>query len=248
MDKGLEHAIRIWGHYCSSDVWTGQNLDALADNNYGSAGMPVSPVNTSFTKWPMTGFYNVQALLDIVTERFGMTDENSQLRIHLRGQSAGGYGVMGNIDQLAKRFPNALARTHQGLGGIQGSSWQAWIPREFVGTVHGDGSSQFSPTLSGLDSHAAPNVWNSHSPEACAAAGKSRGDCLLSTTLYDYNSPNGNTPLGMGLGIPLLIYMNRQDEGHYMPFAGILPLNLAGQAVDVNGATNTPEAAEQAAA
>ena len=256
VDKGLENAIKIWAHYCSSDIWSGQNTNAISDNlgttvdasHYGPDGILVTTINQKFTKWPMTGYEQVTALLDVVTERFGMRDSNSSLRIHLRGQSAGGWGVMVHLSTLAARFPNALSRTQNGGGAIQGSSWQAWLPITFTGQTRLNGTTQFSPTLPRVEGHAAPTVWNSYWVPACKSAGKTRGECLFSTTLYDYNSSMATTSFGKGLGIPLLIYMNRQDEGNYMPFAGIIPLNDQGVAVDIHGNTNTSDAAQQSAA
>ncbi len=251
VDRGLENAIKVHGVYCSSDVWSGTNPDAIADNmpggispnpKYPAAGMTVvnNVATQTYAHWPMTGHFNVQAMLDVLSERFGLVDSNPTLRIHLRGQSAGGWGTVQNVYALVQRFPLAAGRNAQGLGGIQASPWQNWTPLNFPSTATGTpvdlSDAGITPSLIGVQAGTNDLAWRTWSTPACnptQADGPQRARCAFATTLYDFiTAPANATPVfagGPNLGVPMLVYHNRQDQ-LYMNLAGLQPLDNQGNA------------------
>lgn len=198
---GFEGAIRVNAGYCSSDLWTGRNTTGVMMGHESYA-----PGEKRL--WKFTGQINVEAMLDVLVERYGLDDGAPDLAIHFRGQSAGGAGVLANSFLMTKRFPNAFARRD-----LVASAWQFFFPPEWEEPgypVFGE------PSLRKAMDLALP-IWRPGLMPACRAARADASDCINGVVLYDYIA---RAPAQGGLGLDLLIYFNRQDQ-LYMNMASI---------------------------
>lgn len=84
------------GHYCSSDFW---------------AGATSEPRPTSAGEWYFTGHANVAAMLDVLSERYGLHDGDGTLAIAFGGSSAGAMGTLHNAAEVVRRFPSATQQS-----------------------------------------------------------------------------------------------------------------------------------------
>lgn len=216
-DPGLENAIKVRAHYCSSDLWTGTNTDGVpivwTD--------PVTKVKESSPHdWVFTGHFNAQAMLDVLMERYGLSDDDPKLRIHWRGDSAGGWGALNNAYLIHDRLPKATARGAAGKGGFQISAWAAFVPlawktddpKYYLGG---------KPTaIEGFELLADHDHWRSYlTPDCVAKHPDTPIECISADALYDLIAVDWN--------IPTLIYSNRQDAVYMDPF-NIPPLRSDG--------------------
>lgn len=196
----------VKANYCSSDGWTGTNLTGTTITyDDPRTGQPVT------RPWVFAGRPSVRAMLELLRERYGLDDSRPDLQIHLRGQSAGGIGVANNAWVLAEMLPRAAA-AHRVLV----SSWNGFIPPEWDPTQYpfehvddfwyGD-----APGVTGRQAMTTlAAVWGAELMPSCAAHEADAADCLSVGVLYPYitNEPD-ETPAG--LGVPMLVYQNRQD-------------------------------------
>lgn len=96
-DEGTNPAFakanRVYAQYCSSDLWTGDTIDPrpAADGQH----------------WYFSGHANVDAMMDVLIERYGLDDEKP-LDVLFTGSSAGGLGAHFNARRVAARVPNAV--------------------------------------------------------------------------------------------------------------------------------------------
>ena len=87
----------VAAQYCSSDFWTGATTERRP-----TMGDPVNG-------WYFSGRANVAALLAMLTERYGLDDDNPALEVLWTGDSAGAHGAHFNFDQAARALPRTLA-------------------------------------------------------------------------------------------------------------------------------------------
>lgn len=224
-DADWGHAILVKANYCSSDLWTGTNTE----------GIDIHYKDGSYKKWPFTGHINFDAMMDILKERYGMSDDNPNLAIHFRGQSAGGWGVLNNSWDMKQRFPKTAAK-----GNLMLSSWQGYIPDEWnfadyplfgiVDPLDGPWSLQHA-----FD-YLTNQVWNSKLDDQCLKAFASDTEkCLFGNTMYEYIT--GSEAEGK-LDLPLYIYQNRQDQ-LYMSLFSLPPYSSTYRTVDDEAARDS---------
>ncbi|MCP3161564.1 pectin acetylesterase-family hydrolase [Myxococcus qinghaiensis] len=209
-------AIDVLGHYCSSDLWTGTALDA-----------PDITYKGTRRDWRFTGAHNVEAMLAVLVERYGL-DDNKPLRVLWRGGSAGGFGAFNNTHRVVGRLPKAAK-----AGRLLVFPGSGYVPLDWT---HPD-----YPVLgigSGLEAFGQlTGIWKSSLTPSCVAA-RTPGDpvhppheCISGPVLYDIIT----APVSEGgFDLPTLVWQNRQDQ-LYMSNAGLPYLST----------TNTP--AERAA-
>lgn len=91
-------ANRVYAQYCSSDLWTGDTTELR----------PTAAVPDPKGGWYFSGHANVDAMLEILVERFGLDDEDPALRVLFTGSSAGGLGAHFNARRAAACFPETV--------------------------------------------------------------------------------------------------------------------------------------------
>lgn len=200
-DPDFGNAIQVHAHYCSSDLWTGTNTSGASIHYDG---------DNSTQNWPFTGHYNVLAMLDILSERYGLNDNNKKLSIHFRGQSAGGWGVVNNVADVKAKFPKIASR-----GQLMASAWSGYLPLTWnnpVYPVFGLTDALTGPftALDGFEYGA--SVWLSALYGPCTADNRDEPTkCLSADSMYSYITAPENNGHG-GMDIPLLIFQNAQDQ------------------------------------
>lgn len=217
-DPDWANAIIVKGNYCSSDLWSGTNTTGVLINYRN---------DKSATKWVFTGYYNIDAMLDILKERYGMDDNNPNLQIHFRGQSAGGWGVFTHAEDVKSRFPKTAAK-----GNLMLSSWQAYIPDDweydnfpFLGVIDPiDGPWSIIEAFHFMTK----NTWKSKLNPKCLSDHPDRPqECMFARTMYEYiTKPESEG----GMDLPLLIYQNRQDQLYMNLFS--LPFYMSEGSLD----------------
>lgn len=220
-DPDFGNAIQVFAHYCSSDLWTGSN----------TTGYPIHwNVDGSDKNWVFTGNLNVQAMLDILKERYGFDDNNSNLAILFKGTSAGGGGVANNVNEMYERFPKTAAS-----GNLMINTQAGYIPLKWDNPDY--------PTFGIIDPILGPlgenevfglmtDIWKSKLYQPCVDDHASDPlTCLSAGTLYDYIT-GGSASLGQ-MDLPFLIFQNRQDAV-YMTNDLLPPLSSTISAADAN--------------
>lgn len=84
-------------HYCSSDIWTGTNATKQM--------VPVGGGQKAAVVF--TGRINARAMIDLARRNYGLDDATAQILV--TGGSAGGFGAVQNVDQIAERMPLTVA-------------------------------------------------------------------------------------------------------------------------------------------
>jgi len=199
-EPGFERAIVVSAHYCSNDLWTGANRTGMQVHYPGAAGPQAQFV--------FVGHDNVEAMLAILIERYGLDDAHAQVLLH--GVSAGGWGALNNAYTLARRLPQTAAR-----GDLLVSSFAGFVP---MGWNNGDFPvlGRYASARAAFRDLVSPAIWGSALAPACTAAfAGEEQDCISGDTLYD--------TITTTLDLPLLVYQNRQDQ-LYMSIDGIPPV------------------------
>jgi hypothetical protein len=190
--------------YCSSDAWTGtQNAPIMIDAN--AAGTAKKP-------WRFSGRANVRATIEILKQRYGLDDADPETRIFFSGGSAGGHGVLHNIDQLTRAMPKTAAAKRTWAFANAASYFIGWKVGD--ATVDGDWSALDS---SGAHSGAyweeglplILDAWKADlgSPQCEAAFPGQRQNCFFLGQL----EPFIIEPAPKGLGVPLAVANNLED-------------------------------------
>jgi len=107
-------AHHVDAHYCSSDLWLGERTDR-------------QPNSADPDGWYFSGRRNVAVLLDALQELHGLSDEPPH-QVLLLGTSAGGAGVVGNLDQVIEALPRLAAEGR--LKVVLDGSWVADLPAD----------------------------------------------------------------------------------------------------------------------
>ena len=176
-------------HYCSSDLWLGDQTD-------------LRPTTGSPDGWYFSGRTNLDALL---TSLPVATDfDLSRARVLVLGTSAGGAGVVGNLDRIAERWAPAVADGRVKV--VLDGSWIAELPAD-----------RPAPD---------PDRWGPVMP-ACDAERVARGDdpggCIVGRAWWPYAER---------LGVPILVQIAQLDTTHVAAFA-ITPAEEAAWAATV---------------
>jgi len=206
----VRNANVVYTNYCSSDLWTGTNVDETFEVTYRDPR-----TNTDVRKpWVFTGRHNVRAMLDTLVERYGLDDGDPNLQVHFRGQSAGGVGSINNAWVLERYLPNA-AGSHR----IMVSSWQGFAPPDWNPTWYSDFQNPNDfwvagiPGLTGQGANdLSTGVWQSELMPACVGDRPAAlaSECFHASRLYEYVA-NEPTESPAGLGMPLMVFQNRDD-------------------------------------
>lgn len=197
-------AIEVLGHYCSSDLWTGTAVTA-----------PDMTYKGTRRSWRYTGALNVEAMLEVLVQRYGL-DDSLPLKVLWRGGSAGGFGAFNNTHRVVRHLPRAADGGR--LLVFPGAAYLPFTWDEPEYPVLGVGSS--------LEAFGQlTTTWKSSLTPSCVAA-RTPGDpvhppqeCLSGAVLYDIiTAPKSEG----GFDLPTLVWQNRQDQ-LYMSNVG-LPL------------------------
>jgi hypothetical protein len=88
-------ATHVDAHYCSSDLWLGDRPERRPTTGDPDRG------------WHFSGRMNVRALIEALAEVDGLDEADPETRILLLGTSAGAAGVVGNLAEIVRAWPNA---------------------------------------------------------------------------------------------------------------------------------------------
>ena len=83
-------ANQVVAHYCSSDFWAGETTDRRPSSG-GS--------------WYFSGHAAVDAMIEVLAERYGLDDERAGLRVLFGGGSAGAFGGHFNASRVIRALP-----------------------------------------------------------------------------------------------------------------------------------------------
>lgn len=109
LNPHFHDANMVGAQYCTSDLWTGESAERR-------------PVLVDPQGWYFSGRHNVRAMLGMLATQ-GLDDSDPGTRVLVVGHSAGGTGVVANLDQLQ----GALPRT-AGAGRLKVVLDGSWIP------------------------------------------------------------------------------------------------------------------------
>jgi hypothetical protein len=161
-------AHHVDAHYCSSDLWLGDRPERR-----DTTGSPEG--------WHFAGRHHVAALVSALPRLHGL--DPSTDAVLFVGTSAGGAGVVGNVDQLVEAWPQMVAAGR--LKALIDGAWVADLPE---GTVWPD-----------------VDRWGPAQP-ACAraleAAGRDPVHCVEGPEWWPYVQ---------ALGVPVLVQISGAD-------------------------------------
>lgn len=163
-------ATFVDAHYCSSDLWLGDRTERRPNSADPEAG------------WYFSGRENVRVLLEALPALHGLDPSDPDTRVLLLGTSAGGAGVVGNLDQVATAWsPLRDGRLKVVLDG-------SWIPKQPEGTPLPDA-----------------DAWGPVQP-ACAkaleAAGHDPVECVYGPVWWPH----------VQMGFPILVQLSGLDK------------------------------------
>lgn len=171
-------------HYCSSDVWTGDDTAGVSTSFDSRSSDGV----THFT-----GKRNARAGIEVLMQRFGLRDA-PDTEVLFMGTSAGALGVFANAHLVAERLPNVavggrLRVLHDG----------GWIPQWSHGWI-GSGASSFDQGLA-----AAHGLWGARLDPVCEAdhVGQEQR-CFFGAEIYPY--------LAHGMQLPVFVQNSQMDS------------------------------------
>ncbi|MBA2322381.1 MAG: hypothetical protein H0V89_14650 [Deltaproteobacteria bacterium] len=90
----FHQANLVGAQYCSSDLWTGEDTERR-------------PTSGSPEGWFFAGRHNARALIEGVVAD-GLDDADPETRVLVVGHSAGGAGVVANLDTIAELLPQTV--------------------------------------------------------------------------------------------------------------------------------------------
>jgi hypothetical protein len=90
-------ANQVVAFYCSSDLWSGATIERRPSRGDPAQG------------WYFSGRANVDAMLAILGDRYGLDDRRDELRVLFGGGSAGAFGAHVNGARAAAALPRAAA-------------------------------------------------------------------------------------------------------------------------------------------
>lgn len=164
-------AHHVEAHYCSSDFWLGGSTERQPTSGDPQQG------------WYFSGRRNLAVLLASLASQ-GLDEADPGTRVLLLGTSAGGIGLVGNLDTIAAAFPNALPQ-----GRLKVLLDGAWLPEQ--------------PPEATLPDAAR---WGHHLPpcaEALTARGENPTRCVYGEVWW---------PFAQELGLPVLVQLSALDR------------------------------------
>lgn len=180
-------ATHVDAHYCSSDLWLGDSVERRPTTGDPDQG------------WYFSGRENFRVLLDALVAIDGLDEADPDTRILLLGTSAGGAGVVGNLDAVVAAFPTATADGRVKV--VLDGSWVVPLP-EGVGLPDG-------------------GRWGPIEP-SCDRDHRARGEdprgCITGPVWWPYAASRG---------IPMLIQISGLDESQTPVFGIDTPEELA---------------------
>ena len=171
-------AHHVDAHYCSSDLWVGDRTDR-------------QPNSADPEGWFFSGRRNVAVLFEALAELQGLTDA-PDTQVLLLGTSAGGMGVVGNLDQAMAALPATAAAGR--LRVVLDGSWVADLPTD----PPPPDADRWGPLHSAC-------------AERLSAAGQDPVRCVIGTEWWPHVAP---------LGLPVLVQISGQDTTQ-VPVFGI---------------------------
>lgn len=84
-------ANRVFAFYCSSDVWSGGTIERR-------------PTSADPIGWFFSGRANVRAMLEVLTQFYGLSAASPETRVIYAGGSAGGTGVQATADIVQQQL------------------------------------------------------------------------------------------------------------------------------------------------
>jgi len=190
--------------YCSSDVWSGEQNDPIE--------IPADATGTTTMPFRFAGRANVRAALEILVQRYGLDDGDPETRVFLQGGSAGGHGVLHNIDQLRAVLPRVTSGKRAWALANAASYFEGWGAAD--ARVDGDWSARDQtgkPTGKYWDDvlPLAIASWrgNMGSAECLAAFPGQPAKCFFAKNLQPFLVE----PAPKGLGVPVAIAANLED-------------------------------------
>lgn len=191
-------------NYCSSDAWTGTQDSPIR--------IPADATGTTTMEWRFSGRANVRAALQILAQRYGLDDDDAATKVFFQGGSAGGHGVLHNVDQLKIALPKSAARKQLWAFANAASYFEGW--RGGDATVDGD--------FSALDATGAHTgaYWEDALPAVIASwrGDMGNGPCVAAFPGEPHKcfflsnlQPFVVDPAPKGLGVPLAIAQNLED-------------------------------------
>lgn len=210
-------ANQVVMHYCSNDIWTGTRTQPLE--------VPAAAGSPQTMPFRFAGRVNVRATLEILRQRFGLDDADPELRVFFVGSSAGGHGVIQNLDQLARVLPAAAqaGRVHVlSTASVLPQHWKdvdaddTAVPGDWS-LIYRDGTHS-GLYLSDAAEHLIALFQSSFNP-LCAAAHPeaSASKCMFAKILVPFLTD----PAPDGMGIPVAVAQNMTDP-LYQSFHGIV--------------------------
>lgn len=202
--------------YCSSDAWTGTQAT--------DTPIPADATGAKTMPWRFAGRHNVRAALEVLAQRYGLDDGDPDTRIFFQGTSAGGHGVLHNVDQVVASFPRTAGRKNVWALANAASYFPGW--RGGDETVPGDWSAL---DVSGAHSGAywedgLPSVlasWSANlgAPGCLAAHPTDPHVCFFAAELQPYLVE----PAPKGLGVPVALATNLEDPSPQNDFGIVVP-------------------------
>jgi len=171
----------VYAHYCSSDFWAGATTSRLP-----STGDPTNG-------WYFSGHINVDAMIAILIERYGLDDSSPALRVLLTGSSAGAFGAHFNEARTGAAIPNAAAAGRLML--LVDAGWMTdWDdPMHRMGTATTPDADVW---------HRARAFWGATFDPDCEAAASDPSTCFMAPSWYPFVSAR----------VPTLIQQCRFDQ------------------------------------
>lgn len=214
--------------YCSSDAWTGTRTEPMMvdDDATGTKKVP----------YTFTGRYNVRAALEILKQRYGLDDGDAATQIFFQGGSAGGHGVLHNVDQVKKAMPKTAAAKHLWAYSTAATYFAGW--KQAASTVPGNWS---AIDITGAHTGA---FWEDGLPAGfgdwqaqmsdgrCAAAHPGHEELCFFASVHQPYIVDAEPK---GLGVPLLVSTNLEDPNPQGDF-GLVSGNGANTAFVDGGA------------
>lgn len=156
-------ANHVWAHYCSSDFWTGATTERRPSSGDAARG------------WYFSGHANVDAMLAMLQQRYGLDDREPDLKVLFGGGSAGAFGAHLNAARVATALP-AAARARRILLLVDAGWMTAWDEPGFR-----LGGAEVSDREVWRRARA---FWGGTFDPACDAATSEPADCMFGPTWY----------------------------------------------------------------
>lgn len=186
----FHQANHVHAYYCSSDGWSGATTTRR-------------PTEADPDGWYFSGRANVEALLEVLMERYGLDDSHPQTQVLLGGLSAGGAGIQANADAMKTLLPQTAARGRLRL------VVDAGVVIDFDNPDYPPGEATVPLRELFIQAY---DFWGSHHNYLCEEAvldnGQPPGTCFLGAINYPY----ATQPEPDGLGLPLLVQNSSIDE------------------------------------